>query len=267
VFAFDTSGNFTEESTINSAVSQSLRVQSVIAPPEQLNLSTELSFPGRDLIPARFVRMPESGSTAVAGVDPAFSSDYLPSVRAASKNRTFRFSRMPIPVSIDLGAHPELLQDCLSALFLWEERSHRLVNFVQADPNLSRIQIRIHSPGTRPRGISEGAVTHLDWQSLKGAGFQYGNRFNQSSSQLDVVVKPQIIDVYLDAIADRDADMKPVLLRNILAHEIGHALGLLGHSPVQSDLLYRNTDEYSRLSERDLNTLFKLYRLGVDIAL
>jgi hypothetical protein len=36
---------------------------------------------------------------------------------------------------------------------------------------------------------------------------------------------------------------------------------------VKSDLLYKDTDEYSWLSERDLNTLNRLYLQNVDIPL
>jgi predicted Zn-dependent protease len=93
----------------------------------------------------------------------------------------------------------------------------------------------------------------------------YGGSDNNDDSQY--FVPPQVIDINLDVAQDREPATRPLLIKNITAHELGHALGLLGHSPVKSDLLYKDTDEYSRLSERDLNTLNRLYQQKVDIPL
>ena len=78
---------------------------------------------------------------------------------------------------------------------------------------------------------------------------------------------PQIIDINLDVTQDRTPEQRTILLTNLFAHEVGHALGMLGHSTEQSDLLFKETDEYSRLSERDINTLYKLYHSPVDVPL
>ncbi len=53
------------------------------------------------------------------------------------------------------------------------------------------------------------------------------------------------------------------LMQQVCLHEIGHALGLEGHSDSAQDIMYCATDpnvEHVGLSQRDLNTLFLLYQ-------
>lgn len=50
-------------------------------------------------------------------------------------------------------------------------------------------------------------------------------------------------------------------LRGTLRHELGHALGLWGHSPDPGDVLYaQQVADPPPISARDINTLWRLYR-------
>jgi len=50
-------------------------------------------------------------------------------------------------------------------------------------------------------------------------------------------------------------------------HEFGHALGLKGHSPYPTDVMYFSSNEFERtaLSERDINTMQMLYSTEADV--
>jgi tetratricopeptide (TPR) repeat protein len=48
-------------------------------------------------------------------------------------------------------------------------------------------------------------------------------------------------------------------LYNVCLHEIGHALGLRGHSPHETDIMYPSLYTQQGLSARDVNTLLALY--------
>jgi len=54
----------------------------------------------------------------------------------------------------------------------------------------------------------------------------------------------------------------PNNLRHVVLHEVGHALGIAGHSPTAGDVMYgivMPTDEVAHLSERDKHTMLALY--------
>lgn len=61
-----------------------------------------------------------------------------------------------------------------------------------------------------------------------------------------------------------DTQMTPKFMRMIAVHEIGHCLGLLGHSPYKEDVLYPSLGDQRGISSRDLATLYRLYGLNDD---
>ncbi|HET6385695.1 MAG TPA: matrixin family metalloprotease [Armatimonadota bacterium] len=69
-------------------------------------------------------------------------------------------------------------------------------------------------------------------------------------------------DIYIGMTVDdgSGAEITPGDVRELAAHEFGHALGIDGHSPDPGDLMYHSLGNTNRaVTARDLNTLRKAY--------
>jgi hypothetical protein len=199
--------------------------------------------------------------------------DYFETVVTSSKHRLLRFQHMPVPIYITPFQDKDFMRACNAAFEMWEQRSNGIVRFTQVDdPTRARIRV-IWSHlgmGTHPNDCVLGAHTITQWSVAPGSGLTslvFGGIPVSLPRGPKYVVQPQVIEVNLDLIYAKPEELRSRLLRNVVAHELGHAVGLMGHSPQRSDLMNALTDECSRLSQRDINTLRRLYNSPADITL
>ncbi len=215
-----------------------------------------------------FYRIEEAGSKE--------QSDYLKQILDATKQKVMRFKAMPIPVYITPFQNKNYTRACVDGFENWEARTTGLVRFVQVDdPKQARIKVIWNrlGMGTDSDNCALGAHTVTKW-TKKGGGKMAVVSMGAIPLPVYIprlgpkyTVPAQVIEVNLDLIDAKQFEYRYVLLKNIVTHELGHALGLLGHSETKSDIMYSVTDENSRISQRDINTLSRLYGLKIDIPL
>jgi hypothetical protein len=227
------------------------------------------SLPLVNVAPVNFVRIGPFGSTKI-------NSDYLNEIMQSTKGKVLRFKTMPITVYISRFPDPNFTRAIVLAFETWENSTNHAVRFAQVnDPNAARIQVTWKHLGNAPdsKDCLLGAHTVTKY-TKKGKGnlsvIGVGGipiPIYIPKSGPKYKVPPQIIEINLDMIMSKNMRIRYKVLQNVVTHELGHALGLIGHSPNKTDIMYPITDEYSRLSQQDINTLLKLYQQKVEIPL
>ena len=180
-------------------------------------------------------------------------------------------SSMPLRVFVDEPAIPEELQNefdpvdpheyaaaVVRALDTWEAELEGLVEFQHvADERDALLRLRVlleRAPAPEPEIRVLGST-----EALLDACQPHG--WDPDSERLEVSFTVPETKLYA---ADEFGLLMPVQVQAIALHEIGHALGMLGHSPVPTDLMYRVLGERSLLDAlalSDVNSFVSLYRL------
>ena len=92
-------------------------------------------------------------------------------------------------------------------------------------------------------------IEHEDW-----VGITRSYRIKENYTKAIIEVKT--VDEYNNPYNDKE-------LLSIILHEIGHALGIRGHSKNLNDIMYFSMDTYKNgtISRKDVNTVLRIYNL------
>ena len=209
----------------------------------------------KDLV--SFSPAPSSASSKPHPLPPALtqwqdntnSGDYFSQVKPTQVGYLV-WSQFPVKVYIKSPSSVNSQQDqaWVSAILqAVQEWNVYLPLEVVEDPDQADITIIRKAPPLR---------TSSDYKIIRARSAQttyelYSNKNNLLSHRFTILLSPSQIGYYLTAAA---------------RHEIGHALGIWGHSPLQSDALYfsqvRNPPP---ISVRDVNTLKRVYEQATSL--
>ncbi len=174
--------------------------------------------------------------------------NYLPYVIINGQVVHFALNRMPLKIFIDNGTSVRgwKLEDKAAvryAMQIWQAATSNHVRFTE----VSR---------------AENADITVSWQ----ANFK-DNILGVSPFQS---FGATIIRSDINLAVDYPGTANPIPageLATIATHELGHAIGLKGHSPYPADIMYfsSNHTAYQKPSLRDINTINLLYQLDADV--
>jgi len=148
--------------------------------------------------------------------------------------------KTPIKVWIE---HSDNNSNLRNAFYTWQSALYPVVSFEMVNSKSKADIIVVFEDAT-------GACSSID---AVGCTQTWRLRDNPK-----IIPKAKITLSYFSKTGVRLSDST---LYGILVHEIGHALGLSGHSSNQNDIMYPTTDNYNtRPTRRDINTLKLLYK-------
>ena len=198
------------------------------------------------------------GGSQFPGTAPSQSNtDYLAELAAKGDAHRWPAAKMPLKIYVEdpravTNFRPQFIQLFFDALTAWSNASRNKIAFVsarfpeEADLILSftcHPEDIAQKPGEPP--IEQGIARTL---VVREEGSRFGT-IEKAKIQV-LVVHPS------NGLACTDEEIKETCL-----HEIGHALGLNGHSPGASDIMHfvQSFRQLPALTKRDRNTIAALY--------
>ncbi len=181
------------------------------------------------------------------------NTDYFDHITLFSDGRITRFTQMPIKVFISsVIKESPYLPEIRYAMREWETASEQLIQFQEID-----------TPDNADIRVSWGYSSLMDIHDTRLGSARLKRMTNQQAADIDNKV---IINVEIILMLEGDdiiTELSEGEMRTVCLHEFGHAIGLWGHSPHPGDICYP-TATTQHPSQRDLNTLHKLYNTAIN---
>lgn len=195
-------------------------------------------------------QMQSSGGRGIQQQQQTMQNDYFAS--AASGGKYFRWMKMPIRVCIMNGGgvpgyQSSYYQDLMDSFSQWAVASGNRITF-ELSNNPAQSDITCEWTGDANKVMDHGRLLEGGLTKLNG----------QPINATDI----SITNAHMTILTNRggmplnDADMKKVCL-----HEVGHALGINGHSNNNNDVMFFSESPtiLPILSNRDMATIRRLY--------
>ena len=210
-----------------------------------------------------FITYGAAQDTVDNGTETALPTDYFEQITLFSGGRITRFTQMPIRVHISptLKALP-YLNEIRYAMRTWETATDGEIRFQETE-TLEQADIRVTSTYT-------GSLSFLDTQ-LGSAELTRLEQGRYTVSGTDVQAQNANADQPANTAANFSVEVILVLesdgttgelsqekMRTVCLHELGHAIGLWGHSPNNDDVCHAMATA-QHPTPRDINTLLKIY--------
>jgi hypothetical protein len=150
------------------------------------------------------------------------------------------------------------VQAGVDALQIWERDLDGLIRFQRVDsPEQAKLQIRLlgeRAPVPVPDRQRLGAAEKLV-DACRSLGW------DPDADRMRVRFDLPELVVHL---ADESGPLPPSIVRRLVLHELGHGLGMRGHSPSPGDVMYPRLGDApgpEELSVQDVNSFIALYEL------
>ena len=185
-------------------------------------------------------------------VQSLIGENYLDAVLSAGKLERWNPRSFPLKVYIQTGGVPiEFVHEIRNAFSTWENSTKGFVKFIY-----------VNSPESADYKclFSNLKNRNCDEKGFGTAGYQYFE-YDKSGNIKDSVVEFAAYDC-------NGNKWRSVDFYNVALHEIGHGLGLRGHSGEDTDLMYPvavGSGIKRKISESDMTTLRAVYSIIPDV--
>ena len=191
-------------------------------------------------------------------------TDYFNHITLFSDGRITRFTHSPIsvyisPVIKESPYHPNIVY----AMEKWEQVAKGKIKFQVTDTSTDA-DIRISWGYSNLMDVHDTRLGSAVLRRLTDKTTPTSNVDYQTEGIALKHRKNISVEVILILEGDEhNTELSQEEMRTVCLHEIGHALGLWGHSPHPGDICYPTASAQTP-SQRDINTLLKLYNTPID---